>query len=122
MLSAGERKLAKMARPRAHSTFREEGLRMRIPSTAHAHPEALGRCRLTLRRARPGRRPLCLCVTLGHGRARCGTAAAAARRECRYGRRAGQKGISMSAGPSLVGSSSSLSARALLTLGSLRTM
>ena len=27
---------------------------MRIPSTAHAHPEALGRCRLTLRRAHIG--------------------------------------------------------------------
>lgn len=103
---------------------------MRIPSTAHAHPEARGRCRLTLRRARIGElgraegrsASVSLWVTAGPAVSGCGTAAAAARRECRYGRRAGQKGISMSAGPSLVGSSSSLSARTLLTLGSLRTV
>lgn len=35
---------------------------MRIPSTAHAHPEALGRCRLTVRRAHIGE------LGLGEGR------------------------------------------------------
>lgn len=91
MLSAGERKLAKMARPRSLSTFCEEwpcnrgGLAEHCACAcgAHAHPE---HCACTsrgpravsaylaqgaYRGARPGRRALCLCVTLGHGRARC---------------------------------------------------
>lgn len=80
------------------------------------------------RRARPRRRRAAL--LLCHGQARCvrvrgencGTAAVSARRERCCGCRAGQKGISVSAVPSLLGSSSRLSARAMPTLGSVRAV
>lgn len=69
------------------------------------------------------------CVTLGHGRARCvrrerrelGRLLRRQERTLLSGRRAGRKGMSMSAGPWLVGSSS-LSAAPRRLLGSLRTV